>query len=202
LKAEISKYIKDMIHHYTSINTLALILQHGKIRFNRLDLVDDISELEGIAQVFSTHIFVSCWTEDKEESIPLWKMYTPNMSGVKISFPKDLFKKKFVPAFTEENYGSYKDYWGPLSKDETFTDNYVIFNVFDNPRSFYKNVIYRDDYAEIYKSFFVKNEKGYEIKNTFDLGVYKKTQWAFQKESRFTLLAQPLLPFDHPLVGG
>ncbi|KAA8474941.1 DUF2971 family protein [Arcticibacter tournemirensis] len=189
-----------MIHHYTSVETLALILKYGKIRFNRLDLVDDVSELEGIAQFFSTHIFVSCWTEEAEESIPLWKMYTPNMAGVKISFPKNLFKRKFVPAFNEANYGSNQDYWGPLSKEETFTDNYIIMNLFDKPNSFYKKIVYRNDYPEIYKSFFVADEKGYHVKNTFDLGLYKKTQWEFQQESRFTLLAHPLLPLDHPLV--
>ena len=32
------------IHHYTSIETLALILKHKTIRFNRLDQVDDMEE--------------------------------------------------------------------------------------------------------------------------------------------------------------
>lgn len=32
------------IYHYTSIETLALILDNQKIRFNRLDRVDDLEE--------------------------------------------------------------------------------------------------------------------------------------------------------------
>ena len=32
------------IYHYTSIETLALILDSQKIRFNRLDRVDDLEE--------------------------------------------------------------------------------------------------------------------------------------------------------------
>lgn len=34
------------IHHYTSLETLALILNHRTIRFNRLDKVDDMEEAE------------------------------------------------------------------------------------------------------------------------------------------------------------
>ncbi len=36
----------DLLHHYTDISTLALILKNRTIRFNRLDRVDDITEGE------------------------------------------------------------------------------------------------------------------------------------------------------------
>jgi len=36
----------EVIHHYTSIDTLALILASGKLRFNRLDRVDDMREAQ------------------------------------------------------------------------------------------------------------------------------------------------------------
>ncbi len=32
------------VYHYTSIETLALILKNKSIRFNRLDCVDDLEE--------------------------------------------------------------------------------------------------------------------------------------------------------------
>ena len=32
------------LYHYTSIETLALILKNGTIKFNRLDTVDDLEE--------------------------------------------------------------------------------------------------------------------------------------------------------------
>ena len=38
-------------------------------------------------------VYVSCWTEDSEESIPLWNLYTPNMHGVRIRMPEFPFKK-------------------------------------------------------------------------------------------------------------
>lgn len=33
-----------LIHHYTSIESLAMILSTRKIRFNRLDRMDDLEE--------------------------------------------------------------------------------------------------------------------------------------------------------------
>lgn len=37
-----------MIHHYTTIDNLALILESKRIRFTRLDLLDDIQEIKGL----------------------------------------------------------------------------------------------------------------------------------------------------------
>jgi len=191
-----------MIHHYTSIHNLALILKSKKVRFNRLDRMDDTTELNGMAQFFSTCIFGSSWTEDSEESIPLWKMYTPNMQGVRISLPVDMFQKKQVQAFTEENYGLTKDYIGPLSKEETFTDDYIVTNVFVTPNSFYNKIIYNNEYPELYKQQFEANNQEIIIKNIHKLGIYKHKRWTFQNESRFLLYTNPLLPLSHPLVNG
>lgn len=72
----------DYIHHYTNINTLALILKNKKIRFNRLDRVDDMSEAKALRGYnLSQYLFVSCWTDSEEESIPQWHMYTNSMTG-------------------------------------------------------------------------------------------------------------------------
>jgi len=92
--------------------------------------MDDTKELDGMEQFFFTCIFGSSWTESAEESIPLWKMYTPNMQGVRISLPIDMFQKKKVDAFSEENYGLAVSYVGPLSREETFTDDYIVINNF------------------------------------------------------------------------
>ena len=80
------------LYHYTTINTLALILKSRKIRFGRLDLVNDPTE--GIARDFqpvSKYIFVSCWTDNEEENLALWNMYTPSMRGVRIQIETPLF---------------------------------------------------------------------------------------------------------------
>ena len=69
--------VTTLIHHYTNINTLALILKHKTIRFNRLDRVDDISEAQSFGKYnLAKYLFVSCWTDSATESIPQWHMYT------------------------------------------------------------------------------------------------------------------------------
>lgn len=51
-----------IIHHYTSLETLAMILSNGKLKFNRLDCVDDLEESsfqsDGIR--LGQYVFVSC----------------------------------------------------------------------------------------------------------------------------------------------
>ena len=85
----------EYLYHYTSLDTLALILHNKTICFNNLSYVDDIEEAETRDMgEFGKFVYVSCWTDDEEESIPLWNMYTPNMHGVRIRMPKFPFKKR------------------------------------------------------------------------------------------------------------
>lgn len=82
-----------IIHHYTSLETLAMILSTGKLKFNRLDCVDDLEEssIQSDGIRLGQYVFVSCWTENPEESIPLWKMYANGGNGVRISMDSDMF---------------------------------------------------------------------------------------------------------------
>lgn len=63
------------IYHYTSIQTLALILKSRSIRFNRLDFVDDLEESaypsgnKGLNLNLAKFVYVSCWSN---YSAPLW----------------------------------------------------------------------------------------------------------------------------------
>lgn len=82
------------LYHYTSLETLALILRNKTICFNNLLYVDDLDEAETEDMgKFGKFVYASCWTEDSEESIPLWNLYTPNMHGVRIRMPEFPFKK-------------------------------------------------------------------------------------------------------------
>ena len=80
-----------IIHHYTNIDVLALILKYRTLRFTRLDQVDDPEESNFVSNGVNLgpYTFVSCWTEIKEESIPMWKMYTKGKWGVRLSFVKE-----------------------------------------------------------------------------------------------------------------
>ena len=84
----------DYLYHYTSIETLALILSNKTLCFNNLLNVDDIEEAETSDMgKFGRFVYASCWTNDERESIPLWNLYTPDMHGVRIKLPVFPFKR-------------------------------------------------------------------------------------------------------------
>ncbi len=201
-----------MIHHYTTIENLALILESQRIRFTRMDLVDDVKEVDGLVEGLSKITFISCWTKDEEENIALWKMYTDNMRGVKISFQDIPFKMHIIRpgkyangAFTNDS-----DCESYLPKEELFSDTHFVIPLFDTlatektMQRFFKDVEYVEDYKHIYSGLIrheTKNDR-YDLNRFFEIGKYKSSKWAFQKESRFTLYCYPLLPLKHPSING
>ena len=87
----------DYLYHYTSIETLALILKNNTLCFNNLLNVDDSEEAETFDMgKFGRFVYVSCWTSDEQESIPLWNLYTPDMHGVRIRLPRYPFKNIYI----------------------------------------------------------------------------------------------------------
>lgn len=57
------------LYHYTTIDTLALILKNRTIRFNRLDKVDDLEEKVVSCGVnLAQYIFASCWTKEQRKA--------------------------------------------------------------------------------------------------------------------------------------
>lgn len=84
----------EYLYHYTSIENLLLILKNKTLAFNSLQNVDDLEECESKdVQKIGEMCYVSCWTDDATESIPMWSMYTQNMQGVRIKLRKFPFKK-------------------------------------------------------------------------------------------------------------
>jgi hypothetical protein len=73
------------IYHYTSIENLALILKNKTLRFNNAKYIDDPNE--AITKDFGSmqdYVFISCWTKEPIESIPLWKIYGNNGHGIRL----------------------------------------------------------------------------------------------------------------------
>lgn len=196
-----------MIYHYTTLNTLALILDQRKIRFNRLDQVDDIQESTEFKELnLSKYLFVSCWTENPEENVALWSMYSKNMAGVRIGLKKRPFKLKKVGSKVNRfpiDIRGEKEL--PLTLDEIFHPNYFVFPFFMDERQFYKKIEYLDEteLQKVYTNFESRiiDEKGnFEINvNTFNLGRIKHKRWSFQEETRFVLLILP--PCDFKDIG-
>lgn len=162
--------IPQTLFHYTSVETLALILKSKQIKFSRLDLVNDPKE--GIANDygnFSQYIFVSCWTDHLEENIALWNIYTPKGKGVRIGFEFPVLKQ-----FSQN---------GALIDDaEIDKGDYLLM---PNIEPITK-VEYSDDPIKLYPPIIGNGT----IQPTL-LGKYKSTLWQFESEYRYILFAIP-----------
>lgn len=77
----------DTIYHYTSVETLAMILASHKLRFNRLDRVDDMREAQKHKGIdFGKYFFASC----------LLKGVAPSIEYLDIEMSKQAFESLVV----------------------------------------------------------------------------------------------------------
>ncbi|TCK82911.1 hypothetical protein [Albibacterium bauzanense] len=183
------------IFHYTNVQSLALILHSKKIRFTRLDLLDDLKEIDGLPDNIESSFFVSCWTEESEENLSLWSLYT-RMQGVRIELPQKFYKEYKHPKGDYGHWGFSEETICPINIEEFRTDEYIISNPFWLEDGFYIKVIYDKNYKELKESAILKTEKETGINHIKNLIIYKNPIWEFQKESRFYLMANPLPPLS------
>ncbi|MBI9015483.1 MAG: DUF2971 domain-containing protein [Clostridiales bacterium] len=171
--------MNNIIYHYTTVGVLALILQNKTIRFNSLKNVDDM--LDGShndVKNARNYLFVSCWSEDNHESIPLWKMYSDNMSGIRIGINRDLIKPLYKYVTNGKSVIKTRKIINITNNSlYCFTDNFKV------------KVKY-DDYEQhkLIKLINLENEELNSIEYTKLAGIKKKC-WNFQNETRFVLLA-------------
>ncbi len=190
----------EFIHHYTDINTLALILNKRTIRFNRLDRVDDITEGNSFTILkLEKFFFISSWTYDKNESLPHWNMYTRDMAGVRISLPTRMFDYKSLVIPDAMKPIVEGTLISPIPFDKMFGDEYLIPPIFLNEKNFGREVTYVDDFVEKKNKAIEFNidEKGGvkgKIADPTGIAAIKSPDWAFQKEYRFVLLIFPAPP--------
>lgn len=168
----------SILYHYTSVKTLALLLSSRKIRFSRLDKCND--PLEGRSSDFDQSanlVFVTCWTANPIESIPLWRMYTGDMAGVRISAPMLLFCNEGLVSY-QGNGASQR-----LAMEESLDTNLRVDRVFGPDRVQYTN-------CSRYLSPTCK--VGDDVVGaTYDfqpLGLAKTTAWSYEEEWRFRIL--------------
>ncbi|MEC1748061.1 DUF2971 domain-containing protein [Schinkia azotoformans] len=175
----------NYLYHYTSVETLALILKNKTIRFSNLASVDDLEE-QGTEDFgdFGRYCFVSCWTKDSEESIPLWNMYTPDMTGVRIRLPEHPFDTEILPAnntVVKEDITYNK---GLLALQEKYE---VIFMPYQAQLI---SVTYTEDSTLLKPNIVINSGHNFTL-NTGNIGKFKRTSWSFQKEYRYKLHVLP-----------
>ncbi len=200
------KIMDDILHHYTSIEVLALILKYKNIRFNRLDRVDDLEEGNTVSKGInlSKYTFVSCWTESDEENIPLWKLYANGNNGVKISLPRNFFEE--YPITKEEGIKIGINVAGEpfrclIPVNELFPQTHMFIPPPMKDGIFYRQIVYVDDVKGKTDEIAEVNENGVSI-GLGEVGRYKHKRWEFQNESRFVLTAIPKnknMDMSHPL---
>ena len=190
------------IFHYTSIKSLELILSTRKIRFSRLDHVDDLREAQSHCGIeFGKYFFVSCWTQDKPESIPQWDRYGEDMRGVRIELPLYPFRRIHIQS--GQHWSGVKingDMLAPLSLQEClgptyFVAPYFFDDFFAGPVDYVPDVGARYA-AAVRQTTFDDGQVGVSINESAKLPRLKSVDWEFQSEYRFHLqiLPAPSLP--------
>ncbi|WP_288343071.1 DUF2971 domain-containing protein [uncultured Dubosiella sp.] len=198
----------EYLYHYTSLETLALILKNKTICFNNLLYVDDIEEAETQDMgKFGKLIYVSCWTEDSEESIPLWNLYTPNMHGVRIRMPRFPFKKyRFNKGdfYLTEDIETYIDFKKIYKEDKasivSSEPHLEKIEYTDDQDKLFPKIITESCEKAVEKYLCAKDindilENKNELSFSFslkDIGRYKRLNWAFQKEWRYIISISPM----------
>lgn len=191
----------SLIYHYTSIESLALILKTRKLRFSRLDGVDDVQEAQRHAEIdFGKFFFVSCWTQQAEESIPQWSMYSREMQGVRIEMPSyPFFDEPLRPKPGWEGVVWNGEIRSPLSFESIWGNGYFVVPMFLSREHFAGPVEYVENVEELYANSIRREIKpGGNVNLKIDglpfLPRKKSRDWAFQKEYRFSLFVLPSLP--------
>lgn len=185
--------MEEYLYHYTSIETLLLILKNRTLAFNSLTNVDDLEECASKdVQQIGKICYVSCWTNDASESIPMWSMYTQNMQGVRIRLKKFPFKKyKFRCGeyHFKSDTETYIDYEKLYNEDKTTIagEPQLIKVIYTND----ENLIYptvKSVKEEIKKlidgRIQINTSKSYSLK---EIGKYKRKNWEFQNEVRYII---------------
>lgn len=188
---------ETFLYHYTNVGVLALILKNHSIRFNSLDRMDDLQEqMTADIKNIGQFCYISAWTSDDVESIPMWNMYASLKSGVRISLRKNPFK-------VYENSASQivKETGIPFQGESDIGPRTLIPMADMLNQNFYSpqvmslellhEVEYTNDDEKLYPRLISisENDMGVSIGK---LGKYKNLHWSFQKEWRYIMLAMPL----------
>ena len=88
--------IPAYLYQYTTMNSVLAILENRTIRFTRLDSLNDLNEgCCGEYAHLKKYVYVSSWSADERESIPMWSLYGRKKDvldeGVRIKAPTNLF---------------------------------------------------------------------------------------------------------------
>jgi hypothetical protein len=206
-----STNVPGYLYHYTSIGTLAMILKTRKIKFSQLTKVDDFSEgrVKDLKHL-GEYIFISCWTDEVNENVALWRMYAGMKDGVRIRMTSSPFKKyKYTKKILVE-----KDILSIDSNSIRAFSSYVPAEYFvgnvtcnkDTTLKPFKMYYYDDDEIitngvrtktsiPVWNSGEGEDKKEQLVRNmiySINPGLSKGTLWRFQNEWRYRVVFEPV----------
>ncbi len=181
--------LPQRLYHYTTLANLSLILRERKIRCRRLDRVDDLTEGHPAdCPSLAKYIFVSCWSEDSEESIPLWHMYSAGMRGVRISLPSDFVMEHEYHSEPAKGFYVEAETRFVIPQEDIHGLDYF-FWLMPGQYPLYR-IDYTDDAAKLFPSIVDQTKEGVVLAMG-DVGIFKRLEWQFQQEWRFKVMALP-----------
>ena len=184
--------IPPTLFHYTNLDVLALILKNKTLRLSRLDVLDDMEEEQcrSISEI-NVYTYVSCWTNDAEESIPLWDRYTiigkDRQTGIRIEMPSLPFAQRDVPKFFQGNYSNDTGKWTMEENIDMFNmGKYIKFDPINLQQTLYK-ICYTDNPYCLKPEVSWKFDNGINNIDPYIQGIFKRTVWSYQKEYRYVI---------------
>ncbi len=184
----------EFLYHYTTLESLALILINRTFRFSRLSDLND--PLEGKNDSFEHAeklVYSSSWTASQDDTLPMWKMYA-GLDGVRIKLPSDLFASQGEPSH---------GLWPPLEAalNGMKLNNPVTITLGGRYSHEMKHLsgpdaieyVPRDNVADIPDVFFMRPINSMEGKREdptlvlAHVGLTKSQDWAFENEWRFRI---------------
>lgn len=161
--------------------------------------MDDLQEqMSQDKQNFGKFTFVSSWTNDETESIPMWRMYTPKQRGVRIKLPVNPFVEyqalaKDVEKIFQIKFDGDKNTPVPFKTivplEKMFSGDFLIANY--SIDKILSKVEYVDDEQLLNPTLVEQNRDGSINVSLGDLGKYKNKYWEFQQEWRYKLMFYP-----------
>lgn len=177
-----------LLHHYTTIQTLKVILENSSLRLNRLDLVNDSDENKRITSLWNGKVFASCFTNTLSNENYFWDNY----GNIRISVdPNSLNFSVYADAQLKTPLKNFKnDYNSHSFPEYTNYSNASDWCVFSTSLA---DVYYTDDLNKH------KIEDGYEsnaglikMKYGYNNQKGKLVNWETESETRIRVAIRPI----------
>jgi len=191
------------IYHYTSLDTLELILTNRTLRFTRIDRLDDGMEAATFPGDLSKKFFVSCWTTDPSDTPMAWRRFYTACSDdpatrVRISIVRKPFQYRCLGVVGGDGREAWlsPEFAQPFPFFSRFTASYVVDDMNMTQQSWFgRSVAYVDQVENFYADRIIRHaDGGLELRAIQDFATHKERGWDEQREYRFVLCAAPPIP--------